>query len=65
MSEDDREDARREQQSAAEDAMHSAEVGGAHANPDDRRGGPRGDEDEDAEDRTSQFEDTGSQPTGS
>jgi hypothetical protein len=64
MSDDDRQDAGREQESAAEDAMHAAKVGGAHASPDDRRGGSRGG-DEEAEDRTSQFEDTGSQPTGS
>ena len=64
MSDSDRDDARGEQEAAAKDAMHAARIGGAHADPDDRRGGERPADDE-AEDRTSQTEDTGSQPTGS
>ena len=64
MGEGHLEDARLKDEQSAKDSAHAERVGGAHADPDDRAGGERGG-DEDAVDRTSQTEDTGSQPTGS
>jgi hypothetical protein len=60
MSEGHLGNARGTDEQAAKDAEHAARVGGAHAQPDDRQGG-----EDPSEDRTSQTEDTGSQPTGS